>query len=307
MAVEAKDMAKKNYYHLFANGDDAKNFITNEHEFKTAFNRFAICCHLTGVVVLSFSVEDSHPHALLWGTYDDCAKFKDLYESLSRRCISRQRGSLDGVNLHLEIYPIEDESYLLNVSSYTIIQATKDGKDVMPYDYRYGTGALYFRTKYTVLPWLIDDEGRLCEPRKFGDLSQSEKRELLGSHYELPADWLVCNGFVLPTNFVDVKGFERIFGTPNRFRVFLASPKSRDEQVRFKMSEVRGISFKDLEARDLCRQACKELFGKETTRHLDTSQRLALAQHLRTKYRITFRQLDALVHIPESELRKYIK
>ena len=46
-------MEKEHYYHMFANGDDAKNFITDESEFKAAFNRFALCQYLTGAVALS--------------------------------------------------------------------------------------------------------------------------------------------------------------------------------------------------------------------------------------------------------------
>ena len=57
-------MEKKNYYHLFANGDDARDFILDEEDFFAAFNRFGVCAAATGVTVLSFSVEDSHPHAL---------------------------------------------------------------------------------------------------------------------------------------------------------------------------------------------------------------------------------------------------
>lgn len=304
---EEWDMDKKNYYHLFANGDDAKNFITSEQDFKTAFNRFALCQHLTGVKVLSFSIEDSHPHALLWGTEEQCQNFKNHYESLSKKCIVGRRGSLDGVNFHCELYIIEDDEYLMNAASYTIIQATKDGKAVMPYDYRYGTGAVYFRNGYAVLPWMVGDDGNVSKPVRFGDLSDKEQRALLGSHKKIPYDWLVCNGFVLPTEFVDIKGFESIFRTHNCFRAFLASPKSRDAQILMKMAEVRGLNYDDMEARALCRQICIDLFGKETTRHLTAGQRLTLAQALRSKYQITYRQLGALVHIPESELRKYVK
>jgi len=300
-------METKHYYHLFANGDDAENFITTEKEFKTAFNRMALCAALSGSEVLSFSIEDSHPHALLHGTYEKADAFKGSYESISKRCIVGQRGSLDGVNLHCELYEVADEQYLMNVAAYTIVQATKDGKSVMPYDYQYGTGALYFRSRHSVLPWLIDDNGNVCNPIRFGCLTKREKMSLLGSHSEIPSDWLVCNGFVLPTNYVDIRHFERIFKTHNCFRAFLSSGKSKDAEIMQKMSEVRGVQFDDLEARRLCHQICREDFGVLSTRTLDTGQRLELAQKLRSRFRISYRQLEALVHIPESELRKYVR
>lgn len=298
---------EEHYYHMFANGDDAKNFITEESEFRTAFNRFGVCQYRTGVKVLSFSVEDSHPHALLHGTYEDCLAFKDLYQDLSLRSIARRRGSQDGVNLNCEIYRVSSEQYLMNVAAYTIIQATKDGKSIMPYDYLYGTGPLYFRSRHTVLPWLINDAGEMCTPCRIADLTVRERLAVCATRAELPQEWLVCNGFILPTNYIDVKGFEKIFRTHNCFRVFLSSNKSKDEPILEHMAEARGILIEDLEARQLCRQACQSLFNKESTRPLSPEQRISLARHLRHDHHLSIRQLSFLTHISELELRKYIR
>ena len=295
------------YYHMFANGDDAKNFITTKAEFKAAFNRVGLCAYITGVVVVSFSIEDSHPHALLWGTLEACSRFKILYERMSIRCISRRRGSADGVVLHCEIYEVTDESYLKNVAAYTIVQATKDGKAVMPYDYLYGTGALYFRSRQTVMPWLIGEDGMVHSPVKFGSLKVREQLAYCGSKTRISADWLVCNGFILPTNYVDVARFESIYKTHNCFRAFMCSGKSRDESIMAKMSEIRGIALEDLEARRISETVCLELFGKRTSRHLATGERLELAQALRSRYHIAHRQLSFLTRISEDELRKYIR
>lgn len=297
----------KGYYHMFANGDDARNFITTTEEFKKSFNRFGICAYRTGATVVAASVEDSHPHALLWGTFEECHNFKDLYEDLSKRSIVQQRGSLDGVNLVCELCSITDEQYLRNAAAYVIIQATKDGKAIMPYDYLYGTGSLYFRSSHTILPWLTDDNGQILKTYKISELSVKEKLRLVGSKADLPGDWLVCNGFILPESYVDIRRFENIYRTHNCFRVFLASSKARDEEVRKAMSMQRGILIEDLDARKICQEVCQELFCKQSTRHLDANQRLSLAQHLRKKYQLSFRQLSQLTKLPESELRKYIK
>lgn len=117
----------------------------------------------------------------------------------------------------------------------------------------------------------------------------------------------MCNGFILPSNYVDIRDFERIFVTSNCFRAFMSSGKSKDEEIRNQMAIVRGVAIEDLEARRLCRESCNVLFGKETTKHLDVGQRLRLAQHLRTNYMVSYRQLSALVRISEDELRKYVR
>lgn len=145
----------KHYYHLFANGDDAKNFITEEVEFKAAFNRIAVCAYICKIDVLAASIEDSHPHFLLKGDPDSVQLFATKYVDLSNRYLARHRGSTEGVVLSIEICEINDEQYLMNAASYVIIQATKDGKAILPYDYMYGTGALYFRPAGTILPLSI--------------------------------------------------------------------------------------------------------------------------------------------------------
>lgn len=295
------------YYHLFANGDDAKNFIISETDFKAAFNRIAICCHLCSVKVLSASVEDSHPHVLLCGDLQQCQKFKNMYESMSLKYIVCTRGSGDNVNLRCELYEINDIQYLRSVAAYTIVQATKDGKNVMPYDYLYGTGALYFRKQWSVLPWLVDNEGKLFTPRTIASLTAREKQLYFPRSVCLPNHWLVCNGFILPTNYIDIAAYEQIFVTHNCFRAFLCSGKSRDEVVRNQMSTARGVMIEDLEARQLCHESCVSLFGMQTTRHLNADQRLHLAQYMRTTYHLSYRQLSMLTKVQEIEIRKYVR
>lgn len=300
-------MDQRRYYHMFANGDDARNFITTEAEFKSAFNRFGVCAFLTGAVVVSFSVEDSHPHSILFGTYEVCLNFKTLFERMSIKSIVQHRGSADGVRLYCELAEISDEAYLMNAAAYTIVQATKDGKAVMPYDYLYGSGALYFRSSHSVLPWLVDDNGKVSEPLLFGNLNYREKKVICCSRAVIPDEWLVCNGFILPTNYVDIRRFESIYRTHNCFRAFLSSGKKRDEQVLERMASVRGIMVEDIEARRIGEEVCMELFGQRSSRHLDVDQRLRFAQSLRSKYCLSFRQLSFLVRIPEIELRKFIR
>lgn len=298
---------EEQYFHMFANGDDAKDFIIKEEEFKAAFNRFAVCAYLCNVSILAFSIEDSHPHALLWGTGERVLDFKDKYRDLSVRYITKHRGSADGVTLNCDLCKISDEEYLRNAASYVIVQATKDGKPVLPYDYLFGTGALYFRKPGTILPWDHDFHGRLHERKKLGTFPVNMQRKICNTKIPMPDQWVIVNGFIHPGNFVDINGYERIFKTHNCFRAFMAIGKSRDEIVRRTMASAHGIVLEDLEARRLCHERCIGLFGKQTTKHLDTMERITLAQDLRKKYLLSFRQLATVVKLPESEVRKYVK
>lgn len=305
--MEARGNMMENYYHLFANGDDAKNFITNEDEFRAAMNRVAVCSHLCHVKVVVATIEDSHPHFLLKGTLEEVNWFAEKYTDLTTRYISRHRGSIDGVALNLEICPISDEAYLRNAAAYIIVQPTKDGKAILPHDYLYGTGALYFRQKGSILPWDHDYNGHLHEKVELGTLPIRDQWRICNTKEPMPSDWIISGGFIHPACYVDVESLENIYKTHNCYRAFTASSKSQDEIIRSTMASIRGIILDDIEARRICAEQCLRLFSKHSTKTLTMTQRLNLAQELRRSYRMSFRQLSTMVKIPELELRKYIR
>ena len=308
MGREMKAM-KQEYFHICANGADARNFIIREEDYYAAFNLVGVCAANTDVVVVSFSIEDSHPHFLLWGTRANCSCFKTLYETQYVHYAAGTRTGGADIKFHCEMYSIgDDEDYLRNVAVYSIIQATKDGKPVMPYDYRWGTGSMVFRKDFYTPVWLFDDQGAIRQPVPFGSLGARARRALLHTRsMSIPEDWLVCNGIILPSNYVDVARFESIYGTHNRFRVFLSSPRKREEVMLAKMAEERGVSMEDLEARKVCGNVCKQMFGTRDPRRLNTHQRIQLAQSIRHQFRLTFRQLATLVRLPETEIRTFVR
>lgn len=296
------------YFHLFANGNDVGNFIISEKDFEAAFNRVALCAFRhSKVKVLGFSIEESHPHFLLKGDYDECVAFKCDYESITSHYIVSSRGCLDEVFFELEINAIKDSDHLINTASYVIVQATKDGKRIMPYDYRWGTASMYFRPEGYPELWMFDSDWNLCSKQKFGELHYAEKRRITHSHRFIPDDWLVCNGIILPSNYLYVDEFESIFGSFNRFRTFLSAGKNRLQVVVDAMIMTRGVNMDDSEARKISGQISERMFGKRDSRWLSPTQRLKLATVLRHEYRISMRQVSTLCRLPESEIRKYLE
>ena len=303
------NVMNKEYFHVCADGADARNFIIKEADYYAAFNHVAVCAANTDVVVVSFSIEDSHPHLLLWGVKEECSRYKVQYETLYKHYAASTRKGGSELVLRCELYPIGDDlDYLRNVAVYTVIQPTKDGKSVMPYDYRWGTGSMYFRNGYYTPVWLFDEDGSIRRPIPFNSLSVREQRGLLHTrNYTIPGSWRICNGLILPDNYVDVSRFESIYVTYNRFRVFLSSPKSREEAMLAKMAEERGVMMEDLEARKTCGDYCKRMFGTRDPRRLDPRNRILLAQQLRRQLRLTYRQLATLVRLPETEIRTFVR
>lgn len=296
------------FFHMFANGNDSRNFIISESDFYAAFNLVGVCAANTNAKVVSFSIEETHPHVLLYGAESDCTEFKTMYERSVIQHILSTRGSLDNVRFNCELYAVTGNDYLKNVAVYTIVQPTKDGKKIMPYDYLWGTASMYFRDKRHIPIWQVNYDGTVSDPVPMGTLSCRQRRLLTASRKTVPGNWLTCNGFILPSNYIDVERFEAVYATPNCFRVFMGNSKRHDEEtVISKMLKVQGIDLEDLEARRISEEVCYSLFEKRTARWLDNDQRLKLAIELRRRYKLSVRQTAILARLPEKEIRAHLK
>lgn len=304
----AKDCEGIGYFHLCSPGEEGKNFIKTRDDHFAAFNLVGVCAaeYENEVFVLSFSIEDSHPHLLLRGTRRGCELFASRYSKKYSRHIVSSRGNSDGVVINIDVIPVTDEEYLMRTGAYTIIQPTKDGKKVMPYDFLFGTGSMYFRSLRHIPIWLVSESGEVLKPQRIGELSRKQRNKLLFCKKEsVPDDWLICQGFLLPSNYVRVDLFENIYKTHNCFRAFCSLTNRQLQEMLARTAEYRGITMDDFEARTVCGQACRQLFGTADTRRLDCRQRLTLAQRMRREYHLSFRQLSTLVHLPEIEIKSY--
>jgi len=297
-------MEEKHYYHVFANGDDAKSFVICEADFVFQFNLVGICAFVSGVIVLAFSIEESHPHFLLYGTLEQCNRFMERYRHATLVHIASTRGSAEDVVLDFEKIIIDSEDYLRNVAAYVIIQPTKDGKRVMYYDYKWGTGSMYFRPDDHVPLWVCD-KGVVSEVKHLEDLGRREKQTVCSS-VKLPYEWKVVHGLILPDNYIEVKMFESIFRTHNCFRVFAGAGKNQLQTILSSMASVRGVMMEDREANSVCKDMCLELFGIIDTRKLNVNQRVRLAEALRKEYNLSKRQLATLCRLPKAEIEKYL-
>jgi len=301
-------MDKRHFYHLCSDGKKGHNFIRNEADFIAALNIVALSAANCNIIIVAFTLEDTHFHFLLFGTERECTVFKDFFEIAYLRYACHTRGNGAEFCFDSKLLLIgDDENYLRSVAAYSIIQPTKDGKQIMPFDYPWGSGSLYFRKYHYTNIWSFDRAGNSLPSVPFCSLTVQQRREMIHSRkYTIPADWLVAGGIVLPTNYIDTVRFEAIFRTANCYRVYLAGNKKQEELILQRMAHDIGISLEDTEARTAAANACEALFGIRDTRNLNPGQRIVLAQTLRKQYRLSFRQLSEITHLPETEIRQYV-
>jgi len=289
------------YFHLCSDGALTVDLNCSEKDFVRSVNSIAVISLICEVKVLGYSVVDTHIHILM-----KCSEEKVMLfiESFQNRML--HFGCRDFVMRKIDI---EDENYLKIVGIYVICQPTKDGQRIMPYDYKWSSASLYFRTIQNDLLWRLDNDGNRLETKKVSQLTVRQRAMLINTKQSIPGEWEVCmqNGIIIPSSFVAIDELESIYKTHNAFRVFMGTDKRRDEIINNKMADVRGISLNENESRLIARKICEEMFSTPDIRSLDTVKRVKLARSLREKYRIGFSQLSRRVYLPEDELKKTMR
>ena len=307
LGPDNKPGTMKKYYHFYSDGKLAAELFLSKPDYVAALNRLAVCAMtFRDVIVVAFTFEDTHLHRLLYCTEEDGRLFCAMFKKMTMMYISRTRnGKPAGILLKFEAEPIEDPDRLKRLGTYVVVQPTKDGKGVMPYDYPWSSAPLYFRGEKSVWPWYVDRNGDVRTPVKVCSLSFKEKRKQFKTAASLPGEWLVCNGIVLPSNYVDVKRFESIYGSHNAYRVFMARAGGLDSNQ--KVEKARGVSLSDYEMREACKTVCRGVYGVTGIRSLNALQRLEVARRLRFRYIISVKQLSRIVHVPIDELERFLE
>lgn len=306
MTYDSLGSEQPRYYHLCSDGALTPHFLLGEEDFRMAFNLVGACAANCEINLLAFSLEDTHLHALSFGTKTACLQFSAMFGESWAHHVGRTRGTRKKADIELDVIPVDSEDYLMGVGTYVIVQPTKDGKKVMPYDYRWGTGSMYFRGSGHRSIWTVDVAGGRLPTVRAGDLSRHQTKELLGTRRPVPDEWQLCGGLLLPDNYIDVARFESIYRTANCFRVFLSSNRSRDQAIQERIAAARGVALEDVEARMHCHEFMNDMYGFKDVRRLDAHQRIVLAQHLVRKLHLSRRQTASLVMLPFSEVCKYV-
>jgi len=269
------------FFHLYSEGKLTPDLNISEKDFARNSNNIAISSHLSVANVLGYSVVDSHVHTLLKNRIEVVEMFADTFQNR----MWHQGCS----NFNLRIVKVDNEDYLKIVGSYVICQATKDGKQVMPYDYRWSSASLYFRTIPVDTLWLNDDAGNKLEIKTFSELGARQRLSLHNTKQPLPGEWRICteNGLILPSSFVSIGEFESIYKTYNTFRTFMGTNKKHDREV--------------------ARAMCQDLYSTFDIKSLDLTKRITLARAIKDKYRMGTAQLSRRVYLPEEELKRNVR
>lgn len=254
-------LLQQNYWHVYSDGKQADIPFCSDDDKIFALNSVAIVAFRTGLTVLCVVVNDTHLHAVLYGTRG--LEYKD---ELRRRLIVYLRHKSKGDKLFFACDEISERRELLSKIIYTF-RNCMDFYRKVPWEYRFGPGNVYF-----------------AKPREtgkaLGELSVRGKKALFHTNVKLPDSWRVDNdGMLVPASFMDIRHVENLFASPKAFLAFLYVRKE-DEQTMKQQLQGRYLEERRIQdMRERGNRLSNSYFGKSLIK-LDITCRLHVASKM---------------------------
>ena len=278
------------YYHICSDGNYSLVLFQDEEDFKAAMNRVAVCVLKTGIIIIAFVLMDNHFHFEVKAcSSEQCTSFINEFKRLTGQYNQRKYGDRNSLDsLPIQIIPLTTEDYVRTLLCYIIKNPTK-ARVEMFYDYRWGTGNLYFRT-----------ERQKREYITAGSLGVNQCRRIFKTRTRIPDNWRIVDEVITPENYVPVEDVQQLFKTTRSFMYFLSLNK--DDEIEQGMGEWHEISLKDSELRSIRNELSLELFGIGKIHSLSAPQRHKLAKIIRRQYLCSKKQIARIVQLPYDQL-----
>ena len=277
-------------WHMCTPGDGMEIIFTTGEDYKYGMLVIWMAtCLFPRVHIFTFILMNNHVHILLAGDPTEIRLFFELIKKRLRRYLLK-RGrtiNLDKFD-YSDLIPIEKLETFRNTVAY--INRNNYVVDPMetPFSYPYGAGAYFFNPFAKKLP-----------QKKFGSLSITARRELLGTHdIDYPVNALMLDGYVSPISFCEIQWAETLFRDAHQYFYTV----SRNIESGKELSELlkNEVYYTDDE---LFAAACKysrEMFSESRLSLLGITQKTTLARKLHFEYNAGNKQLARILRLDPS-------
>ena len=301
--IKGQKIIIKNCWHFSTDGKAVDVMFEDDDDFIAGMNRIYITVSGFNVVILAFSLMDTHVHFVLYGEFEECNRFMHEYIRRTSQYISKVHGERHKLDMvPIDYQPVTDDAYLKTVICYTIKNAPVGGLPFTAWDYPWSSGPLYFRRSrlWSSPAWI---EGNYSPGNKEG-LGLHKGRKLLRTRDVPEKDVPMIGQIVFPGVYVAYELIERLFKTCKSFNYFFC--RTREDDVDAMGGTISHLTMPIQEMRQHKNELCREMFGVETVRTLDMRQRLTLARSLRSRFNSSVKQIVRLTGLRYEEVKDLI-
>ena len=297
--VKGQVIPIKNCWHFSTDGNAVDYMYYGKEDFIAGMNRIFVLVREYDIVIIAFSLMDTHIHFILWGAFEDCNRFVHDYVRHTSRHISIAHGDrkkLESVPIHFQA--VDTDYYLKTAICYVIKNAPVGGIPYNAMDYPWSSGPLYFRRKddWSSPAWLSETSTG-SESR----MGVHKKRQVLRTRARIDADVRMIGPLVFPGEYVAFELVESIFKTSRSLNYFMCV--SKEDDIESRGGSISRLSIPIQEMRQHKNELCREMFGTNSVKGLDTRQRLKLARVLRSRYNSSIKQITRLTGLVYEEVK----
>ncbi|MBR5403741.1 MAG: transposase [Bacteroidales bacterium] len=266
-------------------------WFRDEEDFKVAMNYVAIeAARHPYVGVLAFILMSNHVHFVLKGTRKDVKEFVERFKhrySIYYRKKYGVKQLLKHNGLDIKLIPYDDEA-VEKAIAYTLMNSVVAGICAHASQYPWGSGAMYF------------GQPAVSGTRVKNLSARALKRLLHTDEDAIPGEWIIGQeGYILPHNYVDCKGVEALFRTPQRLNYFLNSSSKARKRLEYADSNLPA--FRDQTILATLPDLLRSLFHKDTFGQLLPEEQVELARQIRFRFSADATQIARVCGITYAE------
>lgn len=288
-------------WHFYTNGNAVEALFYDDDDFVSGMNRIYVTLLGFQIVILAFSLMDTHVHFVLYGELEECIRFMQKYLRLTSQHIEQRHHEQKKLSeVKASYQPVTDDKYLKTVICYTLKNAPVGGLRYNALDYPWSSGPLYFKKDglWCSPVWTNPVDGGHYQLRQ---LTLNERRRVLQTRKSAPLDTMMFGSMVFPGEYVGFEIVERLFKTCRSFHFYMCT--SRAEDVEARGGCISQLTLPIQELRQYKRQLCLEMFNVPSTNKLDMQQRIRLARTLRARYNSSPKQIAKVCGLVYSEVK----
>jgi REP element-mobilizing transposase RayT len=279
-------MSEREFYHVCSEGLERRMIFRNREEFVFGMNQVAILCQKYMVTVLCFCLMGNHFHFILSGPFQECLRFGNEYKRMCAMLMRRNQGIEQAMkDVEVQIKRIADRSYLEYAIAYVLRNPMVAGFRLMPHQYPWGSGDMYFRNDYVPAGRKVDSF-REKELRKMG----------IYNIKSIPESYLIdSNGMISPLCYVDYKTVEDLFGHPARLTGLLSARKEAEFEVFLGIADKYNPDMEEL--KDSVRELIQIEFGVKAVSQLSLEQKMRLCGMMRRNFHASKKQIALITRL----------
>lgn len=287
---------KKNFLLSTAHLEDGLWF-RDEEDFITAMNYVAIeACSHPEVIVLAFILMSNHVHFILRCTRKEAIAFIIRFKRRYSMYLQRKYGCKEFLRRNdLDAKEIPDDTEALERAiAYVQMNCVAANICTHPEQYPWGTGSAFFNPASIVGERIGSMSGRSC------------KRMMRSEFHHFPEGWVLDpRGFILPQNYVAVRGVEAVFRSPKRMNFFLHN--SSKARRRLDSPEDQRPSFRDQIILAALPDLCQSLFRKGSYNELASEEKTERLRQVRFRFSANVNQIARVTGLSYPEVAQILQ